>query len=297
MKDILIALRRNPYQNFASLLVLTLSSFFIISFVFMLLFFTALLTKIETLPQVTIYFKPDTPTETIAKLKEEIANTFKVTEINFITQSQALEIYKQIFEGQESFTSLVTENMLPPSLEIKTNNPENLYQIAEYAKTKPGVDEVDFQRSIVDTLLKFTKTLRRFTLISAVVIFTITLIILISIITFKVAIRRDIIETLKLLGASNFFVIKPLLIENLIIAVISSTLSFLLFTGIILYLKPFVNNYFATIGKLQLTLNSYTITVWPITTTSSLIILALALVFTVTSASLATLISAKKYIK
>ncbi len=297
MKDILIALRRNPYQNFASLLVLTLSSFFIISFVFMLLFFTALLTKIETLPQVTIYFKPDTPTETIAKLKEEIANTFKVTEINFITQSQALEIYKQIFEGQESFTSLVTENMLPPSLEIKTNNPENLYQIAEYAKTKPGVDEVDFQRSIVDTLLKFTKTLRRFTLISAVVIFTITLIILISIITFKVAIRRDIIETLKLLGASNFFVIKPLLIENIIIAVISSTLSFLLFTGIILYLKPFVNNYFATIGKLQLTLNSYTITVWPITTTSSLIILALALVFTVTSASLATLISAKKYIK
>ncbi|GIW62355.1 MAG: hypothetical protein KatS3mg090_0181 [Patescibacteria group bacterium] len=297
MKEIFLSLRRNPYQNLASVLVLFLSSFFIVSFVFVLMFFTALLKKVETLPQVTIYFKPDTPTETIAKLKEDIANNFQVSEINFITQSQALEIYKQIFEGQESFTSLVTENMLPPSLEIKTDNPDNLYQIAEFAKTKPGVDEVDFQKNIVDTLISFTTTLKKFTLISAILIFVTTLIILISIITFKVSTKKDQIETLKLLGASDLFVIKPLLIENILISILSSILSFSVFIGIILYIKPFLNNYFATLKTLELTIYNYTISIWPINTTSSLTILSLGLVFTILSSTLATFISAKKYIK
>ncbi len=295
MKEILSSIRRTPYQTLTTLFVLFFSSFIIISLLFTLLFFTAILIKIETFPQVTIYFKPDTPPELIADLKESITNRFQVERITYISQQQALEIYRQIFQNQQNITDVVTKDMLPPSLEIQAKNPDDLYKIAQFARDKKGVDEVDFQQNIVDRLLNITRFLRKFSLATAVVLFITTLIILISVISFKISLKKEMIETQKLIGASDFFILKPFLSENLFIASVSSILSASILTSSLFYLSSFITNFFLPFGELTLSYYNIQIKIWPLSIDIIALIFSVSMLFAFTAASLATIIATKKH--
>ncbi len=295
MNEILTNIRRTPYQSLTALFVLFFSSFIIISLSFILMFFSAILIKIETFPQVTIYFRPDTSAELIADLKEEIANNFDVERITYISQEQALEIYKQIFKNQENITDVVTEDMLPPSLEIQTKSPEDLYKIAQFARDKKGVDEVDFQKDIVDRLLNLTRFLRRFSFITTIVLFIMTLTILISVISFKISLKKEAIETQKLIGASEFFILRPFLLENLFIAFLSSIFSAAILISALYYFSPLITKFFLPFGDLSLTYGGLKINIWPLSVETVMIIFIISLTFTALASSLATIIAVKKY--
>ncbi len=297
MKEILKNIRRTPNQTLASVIVLTLSSLTIATLIFTSLFFTALLKKVEITPQIIIYFRPNTPTETITKLKDELGKNFKIKSIKFVSQEEALKIYKSLYKDEPLLTEMVTADMLPPSLEIKVKKPEELYKIAEFSKKQPGVDEVDFQKEVVDKLLSITKTLKKTTLAIGISVFVFTLIILISIISFKVSLKKEEIEILKLLGASNWFVFKPFIFENIFLATVSSIISLTAFYAVIFYFSPFINSFFWQGEDLLIHIYSFSLKIWPLDIKIILTIIFSTLLFSIISASLATILSAKKYVK
>lgn len=297
MKEVIKNLRRTPYQTLASLIVLFFSSFTLASLLFITLFFNALLKKVEVTPQVIIYFRPETDENTIAQLKQEISEKFRIKSVKYISQEEALQIYKKMFKNEPILTELVSKEMFPASLEIKVKKPEELYKIAEFAKKQKGVDEVDFQQDIVNKLVAITNSLRKFSLISGIAIFLFTLIILISIISFKVSLKKDEIEILKLLGASDFFVFKPFILENIFIALLSSIFALGLLFIILFYLKPFVDSFFWQGEDLIIEFKNYTLVIWPLNQVFISILSIFTLTFSTFNALLSTLISAKKYVK
>ena len=297
MKEILKNIKRTPYQSLAALIVLFFSSFTVVSLLFTTLFFNAVLKKVEVSPQVIIYFRPDAQEETISKVKDEIGKSFEIKSIKYVSQQEALKIYKSMFKDEPILTEMVSAEMLPPSLEIKVKNPDELYKIAEFAKKQPGVDEVDFQEEVVNKLLSITKTLRKTSLAVGIAVFLFTLTILISVISFKVSLKKEEIEIQKLLGASNFFVYKPFLKENLFIAFLSSVLAFGLLSFILAYLSPFINSFFWQGEDLVLQITNFSLTVWPINIPFLLIISGVTVLFSLSTATIATLISARKYVK
>ncbi len=297
MKEIFKSLKRTPYQSLATIIVLFFSSFTLTSLLFMTLFFNSLLKKVELTPQVIVYFKPETDQTTIANLKTEIGNRFKVKSIKYVSQEKALEIYKKMFKDEPILTEMVSKEMFPASLEIKVKDPKELYKIAEFAKKQKGVDEVDFQEEVVNKLLSITNSLRKFSLVAGVAIFIFTLIILISLISFKVSLKKDEIEILKLLGASNSFVFKPFILENVLIALLSSVLALVTFFAVIFYFKPFINSFFWQGEDLILQIKDYTLTIWPLNQTFILLLSFFIFFFSISSAIIATLLSANKYVK
>ncbi len=297
MKEIFKSLKRTPYQSLATIIVLFFSSFTLTSLLFMTLFFNSLLKKVELTPQVIVYFKPETDQTTIANLKTEIGNRFKVKSIKYVSQEKALEIYKKMFKDEPILTEMVSKEMFPASLEIKVKDPRELYKIAEFAKKQKGVDEVDFQEEVVNKLLSITNSLRKFSLVAGVAIFIFTLIILISLISFKVSLKKDEIEILKLLGASNSFVFKPFILENVLIALLSSVLALVTFFAVIFYFKPFINSFFWQGEDLILQIKDYTLTIWPLNQTFILLLSFFIFFFSISSAIIATLLSANKYVK
>ena len=290
-------IKRTPYQSLATLVVLFFSSFTIVSLLFITLFFNAVLKKVEVSPQVIIYFRPDTQEDTISKVKDEIGRNFKIKSIKYVSQQEALKIYKSMFKNEPILTEMVSAEMLPPSLEIKVKNPNELYKIAEFAKKQPGVDEVDFQEEVVNKLLSITKTLRKTSLAIGIAVFLFTLTILISIISFKVSLKKEEIETQKLLGASNFFIYKPFLKENLFIALLSSFLAFTVSVLAIAYLKPFINSFFWQGEDLIIQIKDFTLTIWPMNSSILTLIGVGSAFFSSITAIIATLISARKYVK
>ncbi len=297
MKNIFLSFKRTPYQTFAIILILFFSLFLISNILIFFSFLNSFLNYIETKPQVTIYFKPNTSEDYISKIKNQLIQTGKITNIIYINQKKAFEIYKKLNQDNPLLLEMVSPETMPPSLEIYTKKPEYLEEIAQGFKNKENIDEVQYQANIINKLLKINQTLRIISLVFIFYLSLMTIIVLTIITWFKILLKKDEIDLLRLLGASKFYIRKPYLKENLFLATLSTILSFISFTSLILYFYPFLKNYLMGIDNLYLKFNSFQIIVWPININFLLIVFFISWFFGLLISIFSTYLATNKYLK
>lgn len=298
MNDMFTSIRRAPYQSIATFLVLFLTLFLSVAILFSVSFLYGLLGYVETRPQVTVYFKTDTTENDIFTLRDEMIASGKVMSAKYISKQEAFNIYKESNKDNPLLLEMVTSDILPPSLEIFASKPAFLPEIAEFVKKNPGVDEVNFQRVIIDRLLALTDIIRKTSFGFVSFLILISIFILITITHFKVALKKDEIELLRLLGASNFWIKKPFLLEGMFFGFMSAAISFVLFLGIVFYFNPFINSYIRGINNLTLNFfDLYTLPVWPLNPTFLAILFGTIALFGIIISSVASLLATQKYIK
>ncbi len=297
MNQVLTSIRRTPYQSLASFSVLFFTLFLTIFVIFTLSFLYGLLGYVETRPQVTVYFKNEITENDIFKMRDELMNSNKVSSIKYISKNDAFKIYQELNKDNPLLMEMVTSDILPASLEIYAKKPSYLPEIANMVKNKPGVDEVDFQKVIIERLISLTNTIRIGSLIFFIFLVFNALITLLSIGHFKIALKKDEIELTKLVGASNFYIQKPFIKEGLFFGIVSALFAFAIFSGIIFYMQPFLVSYMKGINNLTVDLNFIRLTVWPINTVFLSIILGLITLFGVLISVISSLMATKKYLK
>lgn len=297
MKEVFLSIKRSPYQSLASFLVLFFVLFLLSSMIFIVSFFQGLLSYLESRPQVTIYFQTNTKEEDIFKIREELINSGKVTSVKYISQQEALKIYKEINKDNPLLLEMVSADILPASLEIYAKKPEFLPQIAEYLKKIPSADEVQFQKNIVERLVSLTSVLRKISLVLMVYLVLMLVMVLMTIFYFKILQKREEIELLRLLGGRKGYIVRPFLKEGLFLGLFSTIVSFGIFLLIIFYFQPFLINYLKGITKIELTLFSFTLIVWPINILFIGIVFGLTLIFSLLITSTAVYLAATRYLK
>lgn len=264
MNEIWTSIRRTPYQSLASFLILFFTLFLSLFFFNLTSFFNGVLSYVETKPQVTVYFQNQTSQDDIFKIRDSMTSSGKVLSVKYISKQDALKIYRNLNKGNPLLLEMVTADILPASLEVYASKPEYLTELAAYLNKQPGVDEVVFQKDIVEKLLSLTNTLRRLSLFIMIFLLIIAFIVLMTTTAFKIALKKDEIELLRLLGGSTSYIRKPFLIEGVLFGVASGTLAFALFYLIFLYFYPFLSSYLAGIPSLSFyNLGSLKLYVWP----------------------------------
>lgn len=264
MKDIITSIRRTPYQSLTSFLILFFTLFLSLFFFNMTSFFNGILSYVETRPQVTVYFQDKVDESDIFKIRDEVSATGKTTSIKYVSKDEALQIYKDLNKNNPLLLEMVTAEILPASLEVYATKPEYLSQIAEFLKKQNGIDEVVFQKNIVDKLVGLTTVLRRVSVFVLFFLLIISVIVLMTTTAFKIALKKDEIELMTLLGASKSYVRKPFLLEGVFFGIASGTLAFLFFYLIFLYFNTFFKSYLAGIPTLPFyNLGGLNIYVWP----------------------------------
>lgn len=260
----LTSLRRTPYQTLGIFFALTFSFFILLVFSFTILFLTKLINYVESQPQVTVYFLKTTPQSAIFKLREQLLMSDKVKQVRFISQEQALAIYKDLNKNEPLLLEMVSKEALPASLEVYTQKPEYLLEVAELAKKEPGVEDVAFQRDVVDNLIKITTGIQWSAAAFLTSQFIIVCFVIFSTIGFKMIAKKEEIETLRLLGAGRFFVTKPLIQENLMINFFATLVAGSAFIGSYLAFKPQINQFLVGIPTLNLYRSGqFSLDVWP----------------------------------
>jgi len=297
MKEIFTSIRRTPYQSLTSFLVLFFSLFLSITIFVSLSFLYGILGYVETRPQVTVYFQTKISEIDIFKVRDELYASGKVLSIKYISKDDAFKIYKDLNKDNPLLLEMVSADILPPSLEIYAKKPVYLPEIAEYLKKQGGVDEVQFQKDILDRLLTLTSIVRKGIIIFFAYLILMTIVVLTTTTLFKIAMKKDEIELLQLLGASNFYIQKPYLLEGIVLGFFASFISFLLLLGMIFYINPFLSSYLRGMPVLSLNLEVYQLTVWPINLTFLAITFALSTVFGMGIAAIASLLATQKYLK
>lgn len=231
-------IRRTPYQALAALSCLFLT--FLVLSVFLIIAGGSeqILRYYEGKPQAIAFFKDGTTDNDVEAIKNALNKLNTITKFKYVSKEEALQIYRERNKNNPMLLELVTANILPASLEISTRYPEDLKEVAAVVKKEPVVEEVVFPEDVVSSLSTAAKMIRIIGGGAASFLIVFSTLIIIMIIGFKIRIKRQEIETMKLMGASNWFIRTPYLLEGIFYALVGALGGWAVGFGLIWYFQP-----------------------------------------------------------
>jgi len=224
LKTVAKYIRRSPYQAIAATLIMTLTFLSIAFFAILTIISVRMIDYFESRPQLSIFFKDEASRDDIETLRKQLEDTGKSSTIKFVSKEEALTIYKEQNKEDPLLLDLVTSDILPASLDVQAHDVNDMADLAKISKSSPMVEEVVFQQDIVDTLVKWTSALRKIGLGVIGVLLLVSVFVILTIIGIKITVRREEIEIMKLIGASNWFIRTPFLLEGMFYGVVGALL-------------------------------------------------------------------------
>jgi len=243
IKSSLRNIRRSPYQALAAVLIMMLTFLTISFFTFLLSGSSRVINFFESKPQVTAFFKNEAKQSDINTLESQIKNTGKVSSARFVSKQEALKIYREQNKDDPLLLDLVTADILPASLEISTFKISDLSGISEMLKGSPVVSEVIFQKDIVSTLVSWTAAVRKIGIGLIIVLSLVSTFIMITIIGIRISQRKEDIEIMRLIGASNGYIRWPFLFEGMFYAVVGALVGWMIASLVLWYSTPFLSSF------------------------------------------------------
>lgn len=241
--------RRSPYQAMAAIMIMTMTLFLACIFSLIAAGSQAILKYFETRPQVNAYFKSDyVPTQVeIDRLSAQLLATGNIDTVKYVSKDEALRIYKESNQADPLLLEAVSASMLPASLEISSKDPLELKNIATSLKSEPNIEDVRFAEDIVDNLTKWTRSVRIVGIALVGTNILITFIVILLIISIKVASRREEITTLQLIGATGAYISGPFIWEGIVYGALGAFCAWGITYLVLLYSMPFLVTFLAGI--------------------------------------------------
>jgi cell division transport system permease protein len=243
-------IRRSPFQAVAASMVMFLAFFVLLTFTMLTFGSQLILRYYESKPQAIAFFKDGTTEADVNAIRSALIEEGRVTETKYVTKDEALSIYRQRNKNDPTLLELVTANILPASLEVSTESPEDLKPIAEILEREPVIEEVIVPEDVVESLTAATRIIRwvGLSVVTFLVIFA-SLVVL-MVIGFKIRLRRDEIETMKLLGASSSFIRAPFILEGIFYGLIGATTAWVMVYILLWYFTPYLQGYLGEVNLL-----------------------------------------------
>ncbi|MDR2508807.1 MAG: permease-like cell division protein FtsX [Candidatus Ancillula sp.] len=222
----------------------------------------------------------------VEKIKDIINSELgeDVKAVDVITKAEAFEKFKKRYPGGIYQGKTLTEDDFQISMRLSLNNPENYQVVADVLTNRQGVQTVSDERqlfqSIFDTLNQLTIvaiSLAVLMLISATLLIATT-------IRLSAASRWKETEIMRLVGASNWFIQLPFILEGVIAAVIGALLASGFIQGIV---SVFIDGWIAQNNKFMEF----------VTTADSLLVFPLLIGVAVIIASVSSIVTLRKYLK
>jgi cell division transport system permease protein len=147
--------------------------------------------------------------------------------VRFVSKDEALEIMRD--RSPELVESLST-NPLPHSFEVAPQNPDEVRQISNRIRTAalPGVQKVRDGERVADSILRVARVISAFFLAAVLVLGIASALLIANTIRLSIFARRREIEVMKLVGATNWFVRGPFMIEGLLCGLAGSAVAVIL---------------------------------------------------------------------
>jgi len=245
-------LRRSPYQVLAAVLTLILTFFAVSVFSLLMTGSYFILRYFEASPQVIAFFKrgKDVDELTQNSIRQRLEATGKLATFTYVSTREAEAIYKEKNKDDPLLLELVDYKILPSSIEISALEIAALPELKDILESEPLVQDVVFYEDIVNTLSVWVKNLRVLGIGIVSFLLLLSILIITLIVGMKVKAKKLEIEILRLLGANNWFIQGPFLIEGMFYGTIGALLGWLGAYILLLYTTPFLLTWLADMNLL-----------------------------------------------
>jgi cell division transport system permease protein len=171
-----------------------------------------------------IFLDPDSTAEQQQAIGDALEESPAVESSTYVTQAEALEEFEQLFENTPEMIEAVSVEVLPPSYRVVPANPDAtaIRAVGEQFQDAPGVFRVVFAFDTVQKVQNLARIVSFGILFVAAVLLGAAALLILNTIRMAMFARRREIEVMKLVGATNWFIRIPFMLEGLIQGVIGA---------------------------------------------------------------------------
>ncbi len=175
---------------------------------------------------VNVYFCTDTTCDgaatgaQIERVRRDLVSMPEVRDVKFVSKEEALAIMR---ERNPELVENLAANPLPPSYQVVPVRGEDVAAIATRLEPPPaGVEKVNYGKKTADRVLQVAKIIGGIFLAGSAILIAASILLIANTIRLSIFARRREIEVMKLVGATNWFVRGPFMLEGLITGLVGS---------------------------------------------------------------------------
>ena len=213
-------------MGFTSLLAIT-AMMLILGMVFVVSVNVNLFTEVveKDFDYVELYLKDDVSKADAGKITDKIENYSGVEGTEYRTKEDALRIMKQRWGKNGYLLDTLDKNPLPNSILITVSDNKSAEKITEYATSIKGVEDVRYYKETVEKLTRATEFIQLSAMIIMIFLIIVSVIVVANTIKLTVLNRAKEISIMKYVGATNWFVRGPFVVEGAMMGIISSLIA------------------------------------------------------------------------
>ena len=222
IRDALKSVVRNFSLSFASIMCTTITLILVAVAVVAAANVNNATKLIEDELTIVTYLKKGVTEEQIENIKSEISSYKNIEEVTFKSKD---EWKLEMSEYDDSFKTVLNyldENPLMDSFVLKVNDVKKLSETSEYIKAINGVDTVKYGEGMVEQVISVFDIVQKIVVVVVIALIVVTSFLISNTIKLTIFSRRNEIEIMRLVGASNITIKLPFLFEGFIIGLIGS---------------------------------------------------------------------------
>jgi len=197
-----------------------------------------LIASLQEKVDVSVYFKESAAEEEILDLKEELAKMEEIREVNYVSKAQAYKDFTERHKGEEIIMESleeVGENPFLASLNIKawkTSQYGTISNFLEHPSFETLIEKVDyFQRKpVIERIFSLTGAVNRAGILFSIILVVVAILITFNTIRLAIYNSREEIKIQRLVGAGNWFIRGPFLVQGVIVGILASLICLAIFS-------------------------------------------------------------------
>lgn len=228
IKQGLVNIWKNKMFSLASIATMTACIFLFGLFYTIVMNFQSMVKDAESGVAVTVFFDEGITQEKIDEIGNEIRSRVEVSKIEFTSADEAWENFKEIyFEGNEKAAeSFAGDNPLAnhASYAIYMNDISMQSALVTYLESLDGVREVHKSEMVANTLTDFNSLIGYISAGIILILLGVAVFLISNTITVGISVRREEIGIMKLIGATDYFVRAPFVVEGIVIGLVGAAI-------------------------------------------------------------------------
>lgn len=251
IKQGIVNIFRNKWYSLASMATISACLLMFGVFYAIVANFTYIIKEAEQGVSVTVFFDDGLSDERIAEIGSMISKRAEVSKINFVSADEAWESFKDDYLGEYA-DGFGDDNPIPDSAnyEVYLSDVSMQDSLVSYLETVEGVREVNRSEVTANTLSGINKLVGYVSIGIIVILLAVSIFLISNTVTIGISVRKEEISIMKYIGATDFFVRAPFVIEGMLIgalgAVVPLGIIYVLYNTVIDY----VSNRFTMLSQL-----------------------------------------------
>lgn len=226
IQEVFHSLRRNNWMTFASIGTVAVSLFVLGVFLILVLNMNRLAGMLESQVQISVYLEDHLTDREKRQIGYDIESLQGIDTVTYVDREEAkARLAERLGDQKYLLDALSEDNPLPDAFEVTVTTPSVVESAAEAIDSLQGVEEAKYGQDVVEHLFDITRLMRIFGFVLMGLLGGATLFIISNTIRLTVFARRKEIAIMKYVGATDWFIRWPFLLEGVVLGYIGGCIA------------------------------------------------------------------------